>query len=143
MSTVKESLIASFRNVSLDDDICSLIKRFMDSCQCLYGSPLPAIDSEFVEGEVTCEKVEEIVRRSNVKLNDVYFVTDALLTYLFDVKKLLLDNFGEDNFDNEVAYVFDYLEGWTYGNSYGYACDESIEPFLIQFPINSTCQMIR
>lgn len=49
----------------------------------------------------------------------------------------------KDNFDIEVAYVFDYVQGWTYDNSYGYACDESNELFLIQFPINSTCQMIK
>ena len=82
---------------------------------------------------------EETVSRSNVKLNNIYFVTHAFLTYLFDVKKLLLDNFGEDKFDIEVAYVFDYLEGWTYDNGYGDACGESSEQFLIQFSINSTC----
>ena len=85
MSTVKESLTANFRNVSLDDGTCSLIKRFMDSCQCLYGFPLPAIDSEFVEGEVTCKKVEEIVRRNNVKLNELYFVTHAYFSPIFSM----------------------------------------------------------
>ena len=105
----------------------------MDSCQWLYSFTLPVIDSKFVEGEVTYEKFEETVSRSNVKLNNIYFVTHAFLTYLFDVKKLLLDNFGEDKFDIEVAYVFDYLEGWTYDNSYGYACGESSEPFLMHF----------
>ena len=59
------------------------------------------------------------------------------------MEKLLLDNFGEDNFDIEDGYVFDYRKGWTYDNSYGYVCDESNKPCLIQFPVNSTCQMIK
>ena len=99
-----------------------MIRTYQNLCQCIYGFPLPAVDSRFVRRPIDNENVDEVLKINNNKIRSAFSIACRFISYLCDLKDFVAEILGE-KFNVDVCHMFDYNEGWNFDNSFHIGLD--------------------
>ena len=114
------------------------VSEFMAMCQCIYGFPLPAIDSRFVRRPIDSENVDEVLQINNNKIRNAFSITCRFISYLCDLKDFVAEILGE-KFNVDVCHMFGYNEGWNFDDSFHIGFD-GFTDFMYQVELKHWCQ---
>ena len=116
------------------------VSEFMDMCQCIYGFPLPAVDSRFVRRPIDSENVDKVLKINNNKICNDFFITCRFISYLCRLKDFVAEILG-DKFNAEVCHMFDYNKEWNFDDNFHIGFDRFTD-FMYQVEVKHGCEAL-